>query len=785
MSFFEDTFSITTQSKATISKTIILPGVRISVITDRLIRVEKSKNGFCDLPTQAVWYRDFGSPEYKFTSKGNIALIETKLCTFAVNKTTAKIQYVKLSEGRVVKNLNKGNLRGTRRTLDMTYGRVPIGKGVVSKSGAAVLDDKKSLVINPDGTLSPFERQKDYYVFAYGSDYRGAVRDYFELTGKPELLPRYVFGNWWSRYKAYTQQEYLDLMERFGKENIPFSVATVDMDWHWVDVVKKFGKSAKNKFLPKNPSELIQGWTGYSWNTDLFPDYKVFLKKLKEMGYHITLNVHPSMGVRWFEDAYGEFCRFLGKDPEKKEQIEFDLTDKKFTEAYFKLLHHPYEKDGVDFWWIDWQQGKKTKVKGLDPLWILNHYHYLDSAKNGRRPLILSRFAGAGSHRYPLGFSGDTAIYWSSLRFQPYFTSTASNIGYGWWSHDIGGHRGGVHNNELYLRWLQYGVFSPVNRLHSSNNPLMGKEPWNYGESYPAACEFLRLRQRLIPYIYSMNYRQTYEGRTFIEPMYYEYPDDEKAYKCRSQYYFGSEMIVSPILRKKSRKTDTAFCSIWLPESGYTDIFTNTVYSAGSFKMSRGSSSIPVLAKPGAIIPLDCREKYSDAPSDELEVLIFSGDGSFKMYDDDGITTGYKNGMFAKTDFTLETKGDSVDFSISVSGDLSFVPKRKYILSFRNIADSENIEVFGSKWEKSTGQGFLQIILSEVLPEKNVNVCIKDFVPLKNKDRKEMYIQALSSYGGFNAFKSFLLDSICGGKENILIPCQLKNVVDEIKYIKN
>ena len=243
-------------------------------------------------------------------------------------------------------------------------------------------------------------------------------------------------------------------------------------------------------------------------------------------------------------------------------------------------------------------------------------------------------------------------------------------------------------------------------------------------------------------------------------------------------------MIVSPILRKKSSKTDTAFCDVWLPESGYTDIFTNTVYSAGSFKMSRGSSSIPVLAKPGAIIPLDRREKYSDAPSDELEILIFSGNGSFKMYDDDGITTGYKNGMFAKTDFTLETKDDCVDFSISVSDDLSFVPERKYILSFRNIAESNNVEVFGSEWEKSTEHGFLQIVLSSVSPEKKVNVCIKNFIPFKNKDRKEMYIQALSSYGGFNAFKSFLLNSLCSGKENVLIPRRLKIAVDEIKYIK-
>ncbi len=733
MSFFEDTFSIKTQSKTDVSKTIICGSVRISVITDRLIRVEKGDGGFCDLPTQSVWYRDFGEPEYTCTSKGGVYLITTKFCTFAVNKSSGKTEYVRFSDGRVVKNFKKGNLGGTRRTLDMTYGKVKIGRGIVSKNGVAVLDDKKSLVLNQDGTLSPFRREKDYYVFAYGHDYRGAVKDFFELTGKPGLLPRYVFGNWWSRYKAYTQQEYLDLMKRFEDENIPFSVATVDMDWHWVDVVKKFGRSAKNKNFIRNPSELIQGWTGYSWNTDLFPDYKAFLKKLKETGHHVTLNVHPSMGLRWFEDAYDDFCRFLGKDPGKKEQIDFDLTDKKFTEAYFKFLHHPYERDGVDFWWIDWQQGKKTKVKGLDPLWILNHYHYLDSGRNGRRPLILSRFAGAGSHRYPLGFSGDTAIYWSALRFQPYFTATASNIGYGWWSHDIGGHRGGRHDNELYLRWLQLGVFSPINRLHSTNNEHKGKEPWNYGEEvYPIACEFLRFRQRLIPYVYSMNYRQSFEGQNFIEPMYYEYPDDENAYRYPNQYLFGSEMICAPITRRRNRKTGKASCGVWLPEDGYTDIFTNEVYKAGIFKEERELVFIPVFAKPGAIIPLDCREKYSDAPSEELELLIFGGSGSFRMYDDDGITTDYKAGKAAVTEFKTETQGGNICFGISVSGDMSFVPRRKYILSFRNVSDCESVDVSGAEYIKSTENGFLQVILGGVSPDENVKVCIKNQIPFNN-----------------------------------------------------
>lgn len=125
-------------------------------------------------------------------------------------------------------------------------------------------------------------------------------------------------------------------------------------------------------------------------------------------------------------------------------------------------------------------QGTNTKIEGLDPLWMLNHFHYLDSGRDGKRPMTFSRYAGPGSHRYPVGFSGDTHITWDSLDFQPYFTNTASNIGYGWWSHDIGGHMMGYRDEELEVRWYQYGVFSPINRLHSSNSRFSGKEPWKF-----------------------------------------------------------------------------------------------------------------------------------------------------------------------------------------------------------------------------------------------------------------------------------------------------------------
>ena len=372
----------------------------------------------------------------------------------------------------------------------------------------------------------------DFYFFGYGHRYQEAVKDLYYLCGKTPLLPRWVFGNWWSRYHRYTEKEYKELMERFEQERIPFSVAVVDMDWHLVDIDPKYGS----------------GWTGYTWNRDFFPDPGEFMDWLHGRNMKITLNVHPADGVRAYEEAYERVAKRMGINPDSGEPVQFDVTDRHFLEVYFEELHHPLEDEGVDFWWLDWQQGTVTKIPGLDPLWMLNHFHYLDSARRGKRRLTFSRYAGIGSHRYPIGFSGDTVITWDSLRFQPYFTATASNAGYGWWSHDIGGHMHGVRDDEMTARWVQLGVFSPLNRLHSTDNPFNGKEPWKYNKITQSVMEeFLRLRHKMVPYLYTMNRYASRDGQPLVRPMYWLEPEREETYDVPNEYYFGTELIAAPI----------------------------------------------------------------------------------------------------------------------------------------------------------------------------------------------------------------------------------------------
>ena len=693
--------------------------LRISLLTSRLLRTEKG--AFCDLPTQTVQNRDFDTPKYTLTHDKDRVSIQTDDALFIVRISDGKVMYAHFSNHQSTKDFGKKPLPGTSRTLDMANGRVKLENGITSRSGTSVLDDSKSLVINPDGTISSREKCNDRYWFAYGNDYLAQLKDFFALTGKVPLIPKYALGNWWSRYKAYTQEEYCALMKEFINREIPITVATIDMDWHWTDVINRFGEEAKSE-KPKCIEEvlyyyLLQGWTGYSWNTELFPDHKELFVWLHNNGFKVTLNVHPSQGVRFFEDAYEEMCKRLGKDPSKKEIISFDVTDPEFMRAYFDVLHHPMEEEGVDFWWLDWQQGKRSNIRGLDPLWALNHYHTEDINRGNKRGIILSRYAGLGSHRYPLGFSGDTIVSWKSLDFQPYFTNCAANAGYTWWSHDIGGHMKGIQDDELYLRWLQYGVFSPINRLHSSNSDYMGKEPWKRSWAVNKISEdFLRLRHKLIPYIYTANYRTHTLGEPICMPMYYKYNTDE-AYKIKNQYIFGGQLIVCPITKPQDKRLNLSSVDVWLPEGRWTDIFNGRIYQGGScVKMYRDLDSIPALAKEGAIVPMYKNDHTNDLSLDQpLEIHIWRGNGEYELYEDDGETKAYQNGEYSLTKFTLEETEDLLRLSIiPPENSHGLLPnERELIVKFRDV-ETDDVKVI-------LGNAPIEIVINSPVHKQNEN----------------------------------------------------------------
>ena len=698
---------------------------RITVLTKSLVRLEYSPDGiFTDAPTQTVLNRNF--PQVSFEVRETPEELEIRTEYFQLNYDKKEFTSHGLScyaLGMPGGNRNawrygakNENLKGTARTLDNVNGACELEDGILSLwCGCVALDDSRTLTLREDGWVEPRKKGiQDLYLFAYGHRYLEALKDFYHLCGETPMLPRFALGNWWSRYYKYTEESYMELMERFDQEQIPFSVAVIDMDWHLVDIDPKYGT----------------GWTGYTWNREFFPDPERFLKKLHDRGMKTTLNLHPADGIRGFEDCYPQMAEAMGLDPEKEEPVNFDIANPDFLEAYLEKTLHPLEEEGVDFWWVDWQQGTNSKMEGLDPLWMLNHYHFLDSARNGKRPMTFSRYAGPGSHRYPVGFSGDTLITWESLDFQPYFTSTASNIGYGWWSHDIGGHMLGYKNDEMEARWYQFGVFSPINRLHSSSSEFNGKEPWRFKkEVHDTMCEFLRLRHRLLPYLYTMNHRAWAEGEPICQPMYYAYPENWDAYGRKNEYFFGSELIAAPVTTARIENLNVAKTKVWLPEGLWFDFFTDTVYQGGrNQNMYRSIDQIPVLAKAGAILPMtdEIRAIDTEKNPEELTVRVYPGaDNSFTLYEDDNITEGYRQGICAVTEMNLNWQEKT--FTIKPSaGDLTLLPKQRiWKIELHKVTAEEAVVLVNQTEQKDCcvhNGTTLTITLANIRPEDTIEI---------------------------------------------------------------
>jgi alpha-glucosidase (family GH31 glycosyl hydrolase) len=577
------------------------------------------------------------------------------------------------------------NLMGTTRTLDTARGsktEEPIEQGLVSRSGWALVDDStRPLFDSADFRFLNGERSEwpwvmerpatehpgaytDWYFFGYGRDYKQALGDFVHVAGRIPLPPRFAFGVWWSRYWAYTDAELDDLVRNFRENDTPLDVLVIDMDWHISDEqLRAMGD--------KDQSGELLGWTGYTWNKVLFPDPDAFLKKLHEDELKTTMNLHPASGIEPWEQAYPAMARAMGIDPATKKYIPFDPTDKKWATNYLDLVLHPLEKEGVDFWWLDWQQQSTTDLPGVNPTWWLNYVHFTDQQREGKRPLLFHRWGGLGNHRYQIGFSGDTISVWDSLAFQPWFTATAANVGYAFWSHDIGGHMPGAVDPELYTRWIQFGTFSPILRTHTTKNPDSERRIWAYPEPYSAVMRSAyQLREAMQPYLYT-EARRTYDtGVAFFRPLYYDWPEDDAAYSSKNEYLFGDQLIVSPVTAPADKISGLTTEQVWLPKGDWIEWPTGKHF-AGPASVDRSFTidQIPVYVKAGTILPMQpamqhTGEKNVDPLIVNVWPLAAGASSSYSVYEDSGVSVEYQRGVFARTPVKATENGDTLRVEI-------------------------------------------------------------------------------------------------------------------------
>lgn len=674
---------------------------RFTVLTPALIRLEWSPSAaFADRPSFVFLNRRLSVPEFSVDRSRGVLTLTTGELTLRYrekggrfSKSNLAVEFHLNGEKRtwVPGQKDRGNLGGTVRTLDSVDGPARIEPGLLSRDGWVVVDDSNGLLFDsPAGPgLHPWAVRRppgpaiDWYFFGYGHDYAGTLRDYVNLAGRIPLPPKFVFGSWWSRYWDYTDQEFRDLVREYRAHDVPLDVLVIDMDWH------------------------LDGWTGYTWNPKYFPDPNGFLDWCRSEGLRTTLNLHPADGVGKHEDRFPEMAQAMGLDPSRADSVPFDIADPKFSDAYFKVLHHPLERQGVDFWWIDWQQGETTAMEGLDPLWWLNHLHWTDMERNpdpeARRPLILSRWGGLGNHRYPLGFSGDTYSSWRSLAFQPHFTATAGNVGYPYWSHDIGGHQPGPVEPEMYVRWIQWGIFSPVLRTHGTKNAAAERRIWKLPpEMFKIARQAFHFRYELIPYIYTAA-RQCYDdGTPLCRPLYHAWPELPAAYRNPGEFLFGDQLLIAPVATPMNRLTRCAETRVWIPPGEWIHWYTGATYTGpAEFTIPVPMHEIPVFVRSGGVIAtMPKMRNTKERPVDPLIFHIFPGDaGAARVYEDDGESAGYRNGQCAWTPVAFKNEnGIRTIFVGPTKGSFAgMLKERQYEVRLREVWPVEEITVNGTK----------------------------------------------------------------------------------------
>ena len=691
--------------------------MRFTVLTPQMIRIQySSKKVFEDRATFAVVNRRLPVPAFTTSEEDGYLYIKTEAVTLKYrtgsNPTTLRNRPEFLS---VTFNMNGHevvwypgkddalNLKGTTRTLDNGRGdskRGELENGILSRGGWALIDESASAKRGDGSRTFAFEPMEeggmdwakpladesatDWYILCYGHDYKKALGDYVKIAGRIPMPPDYMFGYWYSKYQRYTAQDFMDITMDIENNRIPIDIMIMDMDWH------------------------KDGWTGWSWNTSLIPDPKGLINWMHQHNMKVSLNLHPADGVNNYEDNFAQMCADLGKDPGTTTNIPWQLEDYNFYKAMFKNIIRLRESEGVDFWWIDWQQRlTNNNLAGLGETFWCNHVFYEDMRLNRpeHRPVIFHRWGGLGSHRYPIGFSGDTFATFPTLAFQPYFTATASNVGFGYWGHDLGGHQQpGDNDPELYLRWMQFGVFTPIFRTHATNAANIERRIWVY-ENFPSLLKTVQLRYAMFPYIYTAA-REAYDtGVSMCRPLYYDHPEDANAYKYEDEYMFGNDILVAPIVTPADADK-TVRRTVWLPEGKWWNVCLSKMMDGNvTFTDTYGLEDIPYFYKAGSIIVNNPPQKSVTTKAPTLILKVVPGaDGSYSLYEDEGDTELYKDGVFSRTEFTQTRNAQSVTLNIGArTGVYPGMPdERAYRAEFIGSEKPERVLINGNEAASGT-----------------------------------------------------------------------------------
>ncbi len=540
--------------------------------------------------------------------------------------------------------------------------------------------------------------EMDYY-FIYGPEFKRVISDYTKLTGRMELPPMWALGYQQSRWSYYPESKVRSIAKSFRSNNIPCDVIYLDI--HYMD-----------------------GYRVFTWDKKRFPDPTKMLSDLKKEGFKVIPIIDPGVKVdsNYFAAKEGLeknlFVKYPDGVPYQGEVWPSwayfpDFTKKEtrdwWGEKLSALLHQ-----GVEGFWNDmnepavWGGGNvPDMVQYYDNGLISNHkkiknVYALEMAKATRdglrkysdqRHFILSRAGFAGIQRYAANWTGDNVSSEEHLRLACVMPQNVGLSGQPFIGSDVGGFMGGEPTNEMYIRWMQLGAFTPFFRVHSALD-TRAREPFAFNETVEEySREAIQLRYKLLPFWYNEFYAAAQTGLPIMRSMFINYQNDENCYSRDAQYQFmiGENLLVAPVVVS----TETTK-KLYLPAGKWYDWMNNKVVTGGEWKLFEVPlNKIPLFIKQGGMIPMEEVQNYvGEKNIEQLELVIFPSEKSeYILYEDNGKDYEYETGKYSLTKFTFETKSKISKLDVTKLKDAYKSDRKNYLFTLVDSAEPKKVIV--------------------------------------------------------------------------------------------
>lgn len=668
---------------------------RFSILSPRLIRIEYNKdNKFENRATSLVIKRNFGSTNFTVEQTELSLTITTEYFTLTyvkgtpMNSKNLKVKVNGTDREWYPAHKEIRNLGSINYSLDYLENNLKLDKGLYSFDGFATLDDSTNLVLENDNFI-PREPTYDMYLFVYNKDLGLCLQDYFNLTGYPPMIPRYTLGTWWYKNDPYNMYDIDNILKEFSDNHLPISVFLLGDKWH-------------------NREE------NFAYDRTLF-DTNILNKYYKSKRVKFGLTINPELPIYPKDPLFNTLSNAINNYDNK--YLSFIPLNNNTISIYLNTVISNLKSTGINIFNIDYNNEKDKQG-----LFLLNHYHYVIANLN-EVGVILSRNPGIAPHRYPIIYSGQTRVSWDTLKALPTYNNSAANLGITWHAHAIGGYYGGIEDDELYLRYIQFGVFNPIFILAGDTGKYYKREPWKWNQlNLSVIRTYMQLRNKLIPYIYNEGYNYHEYGVPLIQPLYYKYPKiyDEPNYV--NQYFFGSRIMISPIIKKKNIEMNRVVQRIFIPSGTWYDYFSGKKFAGNKYYVNfYKDEDYPIFVKEGSIIPMSL-DDTPDLPRN-MEIQIFPAENglysSYELYEDDGISLN-KNYNYIITKMNLDRVENGYKFTITKKDGNLNVPNRTYLLRFKNMKNPDKIIV---KYQGQTKECQAIVEKNDILLElKDINV---------------------------------------------------------------